>query len=117
MSLLWKDENQSIAVLTKKNGDTIELSKGTLFKYPVRPLGVKITGFTSKESDLRGPIGVEYLPWRGTRWGSTLYSFKGNLRHLIAHPVGFCHYGEHIDWESIELLTDEEELIVRLTGL
>jgi hypothetical protein len=45
---------------TKKNGEAIELSKGTLFKYPVRPLGVKITAkvfdFSASNDRIEGKI-------------------------------------------------------------
>ena len=111
--ILWS-EPEKTAILTKTNGDTIELSIGTLIKYKERSGFVKITGFTSKSTDTRGPIGLTYLPWRGDRWATIVWTFKGNPRHLLAYPVGVPHYGEIIDWDYVELLDGEELLQIKM---
>jgi hypothetical protein len=115
-TILWLDPKKT-AILTKTNGDTIELSIGTIIRYKSRPNGVKITGFTSKDSDQRGPIGVLYLPWRGDRWANEVYTFKGNPRHLIASPVGIVHYGEFVDWDTVELLEGDALLQIQMVLL
>jgi hypothetical protein len=104
----------STAELTKTDGKKIELSVGTLIRYRGRPDGVKITGFTSKDTDTRGPIGLYYLPWRGDHWAEIAWSFKGNPRHLIAFPVGSIHYGEQIEWDTVELLSEDEALQIKM---
>jgi len=102
------------AELKKESGEKIELSVGTLIRYRGRPDGVKITGFTSKKSDIRGPIGLLYLPWRGDRWAEVVWTLKGNPRHLIAFPAGAQHFGQQIDWNSVELLNEEEVLQIQM---
>jgi len=111
--ILWTQKDIT-AELTKESGKKIELSIGTLIKYRGRPGGVKITGFTSKSTDTRGPIGLHYLPWRGDRWAEMAWTIRGNPRHLIAFPVGLMHFGEQIDWETVELLSNEEALQIQM---
>lgn len=109
MTLLWKEPgNFDTAILTKKNNDILTLSVGDFITYEGRPEGVKITCFTRKDSDIRGPIGLCYLPWRPkeTRWATEVWTLKGNARHLIAFPVGSRHFGEHCDWNTVELKDD-----------
>ena len=115
-TVLWIDPEKT-AILTKTNGSTIELSIGTIITYKGRPSGVKITGFTSKSTDTRGPIGLHYLPWRGDRWANVVWTFKGNPRHLIAYPVGIIHYGEIIDWDTVELLEGDALLQIQMVLL
>jgi hypothetical protein len=109
MTLLWKEPgNFDTAILTKKNNDILTLSVGDFITYEGRPEGVKITCFTRKDSDTRGPIGLCYLPWRPkeTRWATEVWTLKGNPRHLIAFPVGLKHFGEQCDWNTVELKDD-----------
>lgn len=123
MSVMWKNPlSKTEALLTKENGEVLELRVGLFIKYGQRKDGVKIEEFTWKGSDPRGPIGITYLPWRPNekRWGSHLWSMKGNLRHLICFPVGFSHFGEQINWETVEILgecpksTEELETQIKL---
>ena len=100
--VFWLVPKES-AILKKSDGQIIELKIGTIFKYKSRKAVCKITGFTSKDSDARGPIGITYLPWRGTEWATETWTLKGNPRHIIAFPVGMPHYGEQIEWDSFEL--------------
>jgi hypothetical protein len=115
--VFWKDDTMEVAVLTKKTGDKVEIGVGSILTYSGRPDGVKITGFTSKGSDTRGPIGLIYLPWRGNRWATPVWTLSGNPRHLITFPVGSRHYGEHINWETVELLQDETLLQIKMFDL
>ena len=115
--VLWLDATEDTAVLRKVGGETILITVGTLLRYKGRPDGVKITGFTSKSSDTRGPIGLIYLPWRGNRWATPVWTLSGNPRHLIAFPAGSPHYGEHINWETVELLEGDPFLEIRMFEL
>ena len=112
-TIFWTQKDIT-AQLTKNDGTKIELSVGTLIRYRGRPGGVKITGFTSKETDTRGPIGLFYLPWRGDHWAEMAWSLRGNPRHLIAFPVGNMHYGEQIEWDTVELLSEDEVLQIKM---
>ena len=121
MSVHWIDPlNRNSVILTKTDGTTkIELNVGDCIKYsgPVgRPDGVKIISFRSKEFNSKpdvGPIGVIYLPWRKDqqRWASPAFSMKGDPRHIICYPVGLPHYGEHIDWDTVEIIPNPELLV------
>lgn len=73
--------------------------------YTGRPEGARIVGFTPKDSDPRGPMGMTYLPWRAAeqRWATPRYSMKGNEHFIICYPVGLPHYGTHIDWRGVEV--------------
>ena len=111
--IYWLEQDKT-AILTKESGEKIELSVGTLIKYRGRPGGVKITGFSSKGTDTRGPIGLYYLPWRGDHWAEMEWTLRGNPRHLIAFPVGTPHFGQHIDWDTVELLSEENILQIQM---
>jgi len=105
MTTAWKDPgNYDSIVLTKSNNETMTLSVGDFITWGGRADGVKITYFTHKESDPRGPIGMCYLPWRPKefRWASEVWTLKGNARHIIAFPVGADHYGEQLNWDLIQ---------------
>jgi hypothetical protein len=111
MSLLWKDpSDKTCAILTKSN-EIITLKVGDFITYKGRKDssdGVRIEEFTWKSSDPSGPIGMIYLPWRAAekRWATVAWSMKGNLRHIIAFPVGTSHFGQHIDWETVQHVND-----------
>ena len=111
MSLLWKDPNDKTCAILTKSNEIITLKVGDFITFKGRQdtsAGVRIDEFTWKSSDDRGPIGLVYLPWRSAekRWATPLCSIKGNPRHLIAFPVGSQHYGQQIDWETVELMND-----------
>ena len=92
-------------ILTKENNETVTLRVGDFITYEGRPDGVRIEGFTGERTE-QGPIGMTYLPWRKeeSRWATVVYSLRGNMRHIIAHPCGTMKYGEHIIWDTVELL-------------
>lgn len=106
--VLWSTrDNTNTVILTKENNETVILSIGDFITYKGRPDGVRIDGFTGSLKD-EGPMGMEYLPWRkeASRWASFLWSLRGNVRHAIAFPCGMTHYGEQIDWNTVELLNN-----------
>ena len=103
--VLWNGSGTSQVVLTKANNETITLRVGDFITYRGRPDGVRIEGFTGNIND-EGPMGMEYLPWRKStqKWAELLWSLRGNVRHIIAFPCGMQHYGEQIEWLSVEHL-------------
>ena len=104
INIIWDIPLESICFL-KKNGHKLILKKGDFISFWGLETGVKITKFTG-QSDEPGPIGMEYLPWRGNRWATPVMTLRGNPRHIIAYPTGLQHYGEHIKWYTVRLLND-----------
>jgi hypothetical protein len=111
MSIHWATEhNKDCVILTKENGTVLPLKEGDCITYDGRrPDTVRIERFTNGKPDI-GPIGVQYLPWRAEekRWATDRYTMRGNARNLIAYPCGLNHYGEHINWNSVELVENPE---------
>jgi hypothetical protein len=107
-NIKWHVYKVSIIIHTK-NTHTI-VHKGDFITYEERDgTGVLVEEFTG--SDLEGPIGLIYKPWRETenRWASVQFSIaRGNLRHLICYPVGIPHYGLHINWESVRIINEKK---------
>jgi len=101
----WKEAPNSV-LHTKRNGDTFILRVGDCITYKGRDLPVKVTRFTGKEE----VIGFCYLPWRGTRWATPVYNFNGDVRHMICYPGGLEHCGQHMDWESVEIVPNPEKI-------
>lgn len=91
--------------LVKTSGEILNLKIGDFITFAQRPDGVRLLNFVVKESDMRGPKGVDYLPWRKeeARWATPRMSMRGNDHHIICYPVGTPHYGSHIDWNSVEI--------------
>ena len=113
------DDDTSI-LLTKTNGNTLRLNVGDCITYRAycddlsRPDGVIIKSFTSKISKSEpndGPIGMTYLPWRKDekRWAEPEFTMRGDPRHIICYPTGTPHYGQHIEWETVELISNPEK--------
>lgn len=106
-TLLWKTPNDhTTAILAKSNNEILTLRVGDFITFKGRPDGVRIDAFYPKYSDPRGPISLEYLPWRPQehRWATVVFGVRGNPRRLIAFPVGAPHYGEKVDWDTVEHL-------------
>lgn len=102
MTTTWHQKPDSI-LLNKQNG-TLVLKVGQFITYKGREMGVRIEQFTYSEA---GPIGMIYLPWRGDRWATPVLSIShGNPRHIICFPEGLTHYGQHIQWNTVELMND-----------
>ena len=100
-------------ILTKSNGNILELNVGDCIRYTGfnnRPDGIKITSFTGTENN-EGPIGMTYVPWRKDekKWAEPIFSMRGG-RHVICYPVGMQHYGEHIEWDNVEIIDNPELL-------
>lgn len=83
--------------------NNIILNIGDCIIYKTRDLPVRIEKFVGKE-DESGPIGFEYLPWRGERWGTPTWGLRGNPRFIICIPTGLPHYGQHIEWDTVQIV-------------
>ena len=103
-TVFWVEPEKSV-LLTKVGGGTLELKVGDFITYEGRPDGVRISGFSSKPSEPRGPLGMFYIPWRKEqkKWAEPRWALRGDLRHIIAFPCGVQHYGEQIIWDNVQL--------------
>ena len=105
-TITWDNYPNSIQVHTKANN--IILKIGDCIIYSTREYPVRIDKFAGKDDV--GPIGFEYLPWRGDRWATPTFGLRGNPRFIICPPTGLPHYGQHIDWDSIEIVSNPHVL-------
>jgi hypothetical protein len=70
-----------------------------------------VTQFTGNKEDF-GPIGFTYTPWRvkENRWGTEQWSLRGDIRHIICMPCGIAHIGQHIDWETFQIVNSIDNI-------
>ena len=99
ISVSWNKYPNSIHI--HNNTINLVLNLGDCIIYNGRELPIRIDKIAGSEE---GPIGFEYLPWRGERWGTPTITLRGNPRFIICPPTGLPHYGQHIDWESIQIV-------------
>ena len=105
MTSEWNEFKKSI-LLTKKD-ETIIIKIGDCIIHNLRELPIRVEEFTYDKDNIL--IGLVYLPWRGTKWGTPLISLRGNPRHIICIPTGIMHYGQHIEWESVSIVPNPEK--------
>lgn len=103
MSTVWNESPKSV-LYTKKNGYKLILNVGDCIMYTGRELPVRIEKFFGDEE----VMGFTYLPWRGTRWASPIFTLRGDSRFMICYPGGLTHYGQHMDWESVKVVSNPE---------
>ena len=109
LNVFWTNtESHDSVTFTKENNETMTLNVGDFITFEGIHGGARIEQFTYKDSDTRGPIGLIYLPWiyEDQSWATEMWNPKGNPRHLIAEPVGNNHYGEQINWNTIQFVYD-----------
>jgi hypothetical protein len=94
----WNVKSESVK-LVKDDGSQFILTVGDFITYAGRDQGVRIERFAGDSQ----PIGLEYLPWRGTRWATPVFSIRGNPRFIICLPYGIEKYGQHIDWNTARI--------------
>jgi hypothetical protein len=94
-NIIWHEYPNSVQF-----NNTI-LKIGDCIIYKTRDLPVRIDRFVGSE---QGPIGFEFLPWRGERWATPTCSLRGNPRFIICPPTGLPHYGQHIDWDTVKIV-------------
>jgi len=99
MNVMWYEYPNSI----KFNNTIIQL--GDCIIYKGRELPVRIDRFCGNEE---GPMGFEFLPWRGEKWATPTFSLRGNPRFIICPPTGLSHYGQHIEWDSVKVVPKPE---------
>lgn len=145
----WKDGTREQFDVKMKDGNLTPFQKGTWVKLPGRKDKVIIDSIVApytrdeykqmrlqtygdrderrtKNIDI-GPRGITYLPWREDerRFASMSYSMRGNQRFIICYPVGINNYGQHIDWDLVEITSPPDtivqslvnEVLERTTGL
>jgi hypothetical protein len=98
----WLEMGKSVHVKTAEH--CVDFGVKQFITFEGHPLGVRIEEFFG--SDQEGPKGFTYLPWRGDRWGTPVFSLRGNGRFVICPPMGMSHYGLHINWDSVKLLNN-----------
>ena len=103
MTTVWHNAPTSV-LHTKRNGNKLILNVGDCILYEGRDLPVRIEKFTGDKE----VMGFIYLPWRGERWATPVFSMRGDARHMICYPWGLEHYGQHMNWESVELAVNPE---------
>ena len=118
MTTQWINPTDNTSIfLTRQNGTNLILNVGDCITFGGfghnRSDGVIITAFTSKDFKSKPdivPIGMTYLPWRKDekRWATASYGMRGDSRHIICYPTGTPHYGEHIDWETVNIIPNPE---------
>ena len=108
-SAIWCDPLKKDAFqVNLKNGTILTIKKGSWLKLPNRDDMVMVDSITTKmnwDVTYVGPVGITYLPWRYNvrRFASILWSMRGNHRFIICYPMGRDTYGQHIDWEQVEV--------------
>lgn len=104
-NITWLNPDDFTAIKVERPSGTIELRVNDFITYEGRPDGLIIKQFISNATDLRGPIGMTFLPWRKAegRWGTPRFTMKGNDHFIICYPVGLQHYGTHINWDTVAL--------------
>ena len=100
MSTTWNHLGESIVVTTETTSFGIKL--GDFIKMDGFPLGVRVDEFVGK--DPAGPMGMVYRPWLGDKFADFNFGgLRGNPCFIICYPVGFDHYGQHIQWDTVQL--------------
>ena len=102
---VWKEGKDSF-LLYKRDGSTLHIKIGDWIKLPGRSDTVMVDGiFKPEYIEESGQRGFTYLPWRDNekRFATVSFNIKGNTRFIICYPCGRNHYGEHIDWDKLEL--------------
>jgi hypothetical protein len=108
-NVFWTNaESHDTVTFTKENNEIMTLNVGDFITFEGIHGGARIEQFTYKDSDTRGPIGLIYLPWiyEDQAWAKEMWNPKGNPRHLVAEPVGSGHYGERVNWNTIQFVYD-----------
>jgi hypothetical protein len=101
----WYEPYKSI-LHTKRDGSKLIIKLGDCITHSRHELPIRVDKFTFVND--KEVIGFEYLPWRGTRWGTPAFSMRGNPRHIICMPGGILHYGQHIEWDTVQVVPNPD---------
>jgi len=96
----WEKPGKAVAVSV--DGRTFNLQVGDCITFARCPLGARIDEFSG--TDPAGPMGMVYLPWLGDKFADYAFTLRGNPYFIICPPVGMDHYGQHIDWATVEIV-------------
>jgi len=105
----WYEPHKSI-LHTKRDGSTLIIKLGDCITHSRRELPIRVDRFTFVND--KEVIGFEYLPWRGTRWATPAFSIRGNPRHVICMPGGILHYGQHIEWDTVQVVPNPDVNVI-----
>jgi hypothetical protein len=107
--ILWHEYPDSITIHLPSKEPQI-LKVGDFITFEGRKgsgaIIIKIRGYADEE----GPTGFTFLPWRDDptrengRWATPQYSLRGNIRFIICYPCGVHYYGQHIMWNTLEII-------------
>ena len=97
MTTTWSAPGVSVTTAAR----TFSLRVGDFITFASNPLGVRIDEFVGK--DPAGPMGMVYRPWLGDKYADCNFGLRGNPCFIICYPAGLDHYGQHIDWETVEV--------------
>lgn len=107
--ILWHEYPDSVTLNLPCKEPQI-LKVGDFITYEGRKeTGAMLVKFNGYE-DEPGPIGITYLPWRDEptretgRWATVQYSLRGDMRFIICYPCGLPHHGQHIMWNTLEII-------------
>jgi len=117
----WIDETKKSFDVKMKDQTFKTFQKGTWIKLPGRNDKVIIDSIISPyNNDDKtkiptinvGPHGITYLPWRDDekRFASMSFTIRGNQRFIICYPTGLNHYGQHINWELVEITSPPDNI-------
>ena len=104
-STTWTDEKKTAVRLKKLDGTELVFRQGDFVTFKGREDGVKIIEIRYRTND-PGPAGFEYLPWRvdEQRWATRIITFSRQPRFVVCYPSGITTCGQHINWESFDLI-------------
>ena len=116
----WTDETKQMFDVKMKDGSFKTFQKGTWIKLPGRNDKAIIDSIVAPYNNNNnnnnnvdlGPRGITYLPWRydEERFATMSYRMNGNQRFIICYPVGIRHYGEHIEWDLVEITSPPDNI-------
>ena len=131
----WNDETNQVFDVKMKDGTLKTFQKGLWVKLPRRNDKVIIDSIVAPfhneqekqmllnqysncnndetiKNIILGPRGITYLPWRydEKRFATMSYTMRGNQRFIVCYPVGIRHFGQHINWDLVEITSPPDNI-------
>lgn len=104
VTIIWHEYPNSVKITSNNTLNNTIIKIGDCIIYKSRELPVRIDRFCGNE----GPMGFEFLPWRGDRWATPTFGLRGNPRFIICPPTGLPHYGQHIEWDTLQIVENPD---------